>query len=318
MRMQDLKIVDCTVRDGGLNNNLQFDHEFVRAVFKACCDAGLDYCELGYKNSRKMFDPAENGAWRFSDEEDLVKATEGIDRKKSKISVMMDAHKSEPEDLIPSDDSVIDMVRVATYLKDLNKAIQTVKHAHELGYETAINIMAISHVYTNELEEALDRLEEETSAKVVYIVDSFGALYQDQLHFLISKYQMHLKTKEVGGHFHNHQQLAFANTIDCIIKDCTWVDSTLNGFGRAAGNCCTELLMGFVKNPDHNILPVLDVIGKHIIPLKQRLEWGYHIPYMITSALNQHPLAAMEQMSKTEDEGKHDYVRFYSSVDEVY
>lgn len=317
MSIQDLTIVDCTIRDGGLNNNLQFSHDFVRAIFKACCDAGLDYCELGYKNSREMFDNDENGPWRFCDEEDLVKATEGVDRKWTKIAVMMDAHKSDPEDLLPADESVIDMVRVATYLKDLNKAIKTVNHAHSLGYETAINIMAISHAYSNELEAALVRIENETSAKAVYIVDSFGALYQDQLHFLISKYQMHLETKEVGGHFHNHQQLAFANSIDAIIKGCTWIDVTMNGFGRAAGNCCTELLMGFVKDPSHNILPILDAIGKYIIPLKKELEWGYHIPYMITGALNQHPNAAMAQMALADEDGKHDYVKFYSTVDEV-
>ncbi len=317
MNIEDLKIVDCTIRDGGLNNDHRFDNELVRAVFKACCDAGIDYVELGYRNSKKMFDVEANGPWRFCDEDDMVAVTEGVDRKGAKVAVMMDAHKSDPADLIPAEESVIDMVRVATYLKDLNKAIHTARHADELGYETTINIMAISHAYTNDLEEALDRLEAETAAKAVYIVDSFGALYQDQLHFLISKYQMHLQTKEIGVHFHNHQQLAFANTIDGIIKDCTWADSTLNGFGRAAGNCCTELLMGFVKNPAHDILPILDVIGRYIIPLKQDIEWGYHVPYMITGALNQHPRSAMAQMNLPEENGKHDYVKFYTTVDEV-
>jgi 4-hydroxy 2-oxovalerate aldolase len=209
------------------------------------------------------------------------------------------------------------MVRVATYLKDINIAIKTANHACDLGYETTFNIMAISHAYMNELEEVLDRIEAETEAMAVYIVDSFGALYQDQLHFIISKYQMHLQNKAIGLHFHNHQQLAFANTIDGIIKGCTWVDSTLNGFGRAAGNCCTELIMGFLKNPEHDILPILDVIGKYIVPKKKNIEWGYHIPYMITGALNQHPKTAMDQMNLPEEGGKHDYVKFYSNVDEL-
>ena len=317
MSSKNIKVLDCTVRDGGLMNNHRFELDFVRAVFKACCDAGLDYCELGYRNSKKMFDPAEYGPWRFCDEPDMVAATENIDKKNTKVAIMMDAHKSDINDLVPAEDSVIDMVRVATYLRDVNMAIKTANHAHNLGYETAVNIMAISHAYMNELEAVLDRLEAETSVSVVSVVDSFGALYQDQLHFIISKYQMHLKEKEVGLHFHNHQQLAFANTIEGIIKGGTWVDSTIAGFGRAAGNCCTELLMGFLKNPDHDILPILDVLGKYVIPLKKKIEWGYHIPYMITGSLNLHPNAAIDQMNLPEDGGKHDYVKFYSHVDEL-
>ncbi len=316
MERSKVNVVDCTIRDGGLMNNSKFDIETVRAVFKACCQAGIDVCELGYRNSKEMFDPAEFGPWRFCDEEDLLRATDGIDRGDIKISVMMDAHKSSPDDLIPCSESVVDMVRVATYVKDKNKAIRTVNAANDLGYETAINVMAISHAHMPDLEEMLDEFEAETRAKVVYIVDSFGAMYMDQLHFMVAKYQMHLKTKAVGVHFHNNQQLAFANTMEGIVHGATWADGTLNGLGRAAGNCPLELLISFMKNPDINILPVLDCVGKHIIPLKKDIEWGYHVPYMITGILNQHPKPAMDLMMHGDEKTKHDYVKFYGTVDE--
>jgi 4-hydroxy 2-oxovalerate aldolase len=316
MLRENVTVVDCTIRDGGLMNDSQFDIETVRAVFDAVCKSGLDYCELGYRNSKKMFDPAQFGPWRFCEEEDMRAATEGIDHRNTKVAVMMDAHKSSPEDLLPKSESVIDMVRVATYVKDMPLAIRLANHAHELGYETAINIMAISHAYMGDLEKVLDEIETKTSIQAVNCVDSFGALYADQLHFLIEKFKMHMKTKAVGVHFHNNQQLAFANTIDAINRGCTWADATLNGFGRAAGNCCTELLVGFLKNPNHDILPLLEVLGKYIIPLKKSIEWGYHIPYLITGQLNQHPTTALRQMGLTEEEGKYDYVKFYSEVDE--
>ncbi|HDY65103.1 MAG TPA: nucleoid-structuring protein H-NS [Phycisphaerae bacterium] len=316
MERSKVNVVDCTIRDGGLMNNSKFDIETVRAVFKACCQAGIDVCELGYRNSKEMFDPAEFGPWRFCDEEDLLRATDGIDRGDIKISVMMDAHKSSPDDLIPCSESVVDMVRVATYVKDKNKAIRTANAANDLGYETAINVMAISHAHMPDLEEMLDEFEAETRAKVVYIVDSFGAMYMDQLHFMVAKYQMHLKTKAVGVHFHNNQQLAFANTMEGIVHGATWADGTLNGLGRAAGNCPLELLISFMKNPDINILPVLDCVGKHIIPLKKNIEWGYHVPYMITGILNQHPKPAMDLMMHGDEKTKHDYVKFYGTVDE--
>lgn len=315
MERSKVTVVDCTIRDGGLMNNSKFDLETVRAVFQACCQAGVDYCELGYRNSKEMFDPKEYGLWRFCDEEHIRAATDGIERGKTKVAVMMDAHKSNPHDLLPCEDSVIDLVRVATYVKDKNLAIRLAKHAHELGYETTINVMAISQVHMPDLEVMLDEVEAETNVKVVNIVDSFGSMYMDQLHYMVSKYQMHLKTKAVGVHFHNNQQLAFANTMEGIIHGATWADGTLNGLGRGAGNCPLELLVSFLKNPDIDILPILDCIGKHIIPLKDKIEWGYHVPYMITGILNQHPQPAIQWMEANGPD-KHDYVKFYAQVDE--
>jgi len=311
-----VNVIDCTIRDGGLMNNSKFPLEVVRAVFEACCQAGIDYCELGYRNSKEMFDPNEFGPWRFCDEKDLQAATEGIDRRDTKVAVMMDAHKSDPDDLLPASESVIDLVRVATYVKDQSKAVRLVRAATELGYETTVNVMAISHAHLPDLEEMLDRIETETEASAVYIVDSFGSLYMDQLHFMVAKYQMHLKTKSVGIHFHNNQQLAFANTIEGIVKGATWADGTFNGLGRAAGNCPMELLISFMDNPDMDILPVLDCVGKHIIPMKKTIEWGYHIPYMITGILNQHPNPAMDLMINGTESEKTDYVKFYTMADE--
>ncbi|MCK5113411.1 MAG: aldolase catalytic domain-containing protein [Phycisphaerae bacterium] len=313
MERKKITAVDCTIRDGGLMNNSQFDLAMVRAAFKACCDAGIDYCELGYRNSKDMFDPAEFGPWRFCDEHDLVAATEGIDRRNTKIALMMDAHKSRPEDLLPANESVVDLIRVATYVKDKNLAIRLENHAKELGYETAINIMAISHAHMPDLEVFLNDVEVETQAEVINIVDSFGSMYMDQLHYMISKFHMHLKTKAVGVHFHNNQQLAFANTMEGIIHGATWADATMNGLGRGAGNCPLELLISFLKNPDLDILPVLECIGEHVIPLKKSIAWGYHIPYMITGILNQHPLPAIKWMK---DPDNTDYLKFYAEVDD--
>jgi 4-hydroxy 2-oxovalerate aldolase len=316
MDTSNVTVVDCTIRDGGLMNDSRFDLDMVRAVYRACCEAGIDFCELGYRNSKEMFDPKQFGPWRFCDEADLRAATDGIDAGRTKIAVMMDAHKSNPEDLLPADESVVDLVRVATYVKDLNLAIRLENHARKLGYRTAVNIMAITHAHLPELEAALDRIEAETSAEAVYIVDSFGYMYMDQLHFMVAKYQMHLKTKAVGVHFHNNQQLAFANTMEGIVNGATWADGTMDGLGRGAGNCTTELLMSFLKNPDMDILPVLGCIGKHIAPLKKSIEWGYHIPYFITGILNQHPNSAIQQMNLNDEHEKHDYVKFYTMVDE--
>ena len=310
----EIKVVDCTIRDGGLANDSHFTLETVRAVYEACCAAGIDYVELGYRNSKEMFDPAEFGPWRFCDEDMLLKTTDGIERRGTKISVMQDAHKAVPEDVLPCSESVVDMIRVATYVKDVDKAIRLATSATEKGYETTINIMAISHESSPGLDEALQQIEEETSVLAVYPVDSFGSMYSEEVHFIIEKFQMYLKTKEVGAHFHNNQQLAFANTIESIIRGANFLDGTLNGLGRAAGNCPLELLLGFLKNPKFNIVPVLDVISRHILPLQEHLDWGFHIPYMLTGILDQHPRTAMKLMAS---EDRNDFVGFYRSIVEA-
>ncbi len=313
MYRPEIKVVDCTIRDGGLTNDSKFDTDMVRAVYEAVCASGTDVVELGYRNSKEMFSPEQYGPWRFCDEHMLRQVTDGIDKNETAISVMQDAHKADADDILSADESVVDMIRVATYVKDVDKAIYLANSATEKGYRCTVNIMAISHEGSPFLDEALKQIEAETKAEAVYIVDSFGALYSEEVHFLVEKYQMYLKTKEVGVHMHNQQQLGFANTIEGIIKGANYVDGTLFGLGRAAGNCPLELLIGFLKNPKYNIVPLLDVIGKHILPLQKEIDWGYHIPYMLAGMLDQHPRDAMAWMQKSPPE-KHDFAEFYRQI----
>ena len=313
---QEVTVVDCTIRDGGLMNDSKFELDLVRAVYRACALSGVDVCELGYRNSKKMFDQAQFGPWRFCDEEMLKRATDGIEKGNLKVSLMMDAHKSFADDLLPASESVADMIRIATYVRDIDKAILLAQAADQLGYETSLNIMAVTHCHMPELEETLDRSREETNVQTVFIVDSFGNMLLDQISYLVKKFASHIGDKSVGLHFHNNQQLAFANTIAGIAQGATWADSTINGLGRGAGNCPTELLLPFLNNPKLKIEPILDVLGKYICPLKQQIEWGYHIPYMLTGVLNQHPQAAIEQMHLEDPAQKRDYLSFFRKISE--
>lgn len=309
MFREKIKVLDCTIRDGGLVNNHDFDERFVREVYKAISASGVDYMEMGYKNSKKLFSEKEFGKWKFCDDEDIKKATDGIESK-TKISVMVDVGRVDIDDVKPKSQSPVDMIRVATYVKDIDKAIFLVNHFAEKGYETTVNIMAITKALDNELTEALHQLENECKAQVIYIVDSFGSLYQETTELLVKKFKGILKTKEVGMHAHNNQQLGFSNTIEAIIHNANYLDATIYGLGRAAGNCPLELLIGFLKNPKFDIRPILDVISKEFIPLRNKIEWGYIIPHAITGMFNEHPRTAMA-MRKTDK--KDDYRAFYDT-----
>jgi 4-hydroxy 2-oxovalerate aldolase len=307
---EKIKVLDCTIRDGGLINNHDFDHNFVRKVYEAVSASGVDYMEMGYKNSKELFSPKEYGKWKFCDDEEIKKVIDGIESK-TKISVMVDVGRVNIEDVKPASESPVDMIRVASYVKDIDKAIFMVNHFADKGYETTINIMAISRDQGAGLDEALCQIEEECKNNVLYIVDSFGALYQEPVENLVKRFKKVIKTKEIGFHGHNHQQLAFGNTIEAIIHGANYLDGTVYGIGRAAGNCPLELLMGFLKNPKFDIRPILDLISEQFIPLRNKIEWGYIIPYAIAGMMNEHPKAAM---ALRKSDKKENYREFYESL----
>lgn len=96
-------------------------------------------------------------------------------------------------------------------------------------------------------------------------------------------------------HAHNNQQLAFANTIEALSLGVNYLDATVSGMGRGAGNCYMELLLGFLKNPKYNLIPLLDFIEGHIQKLRDDgVVWGYDVPYLLTGRLNKHPRSAIE------------------------
>lgn len=310
MYREQIKVLDCTIRDGGLINNHDFDHRLVREVYKAVSAAGVDYMEIGYKNSREMFSPDEFGLWKFCDDDDIKKVIDGIESN-TKISVMADVGRVDMNSIKEAKDSPYDMVRVASYVKGIDKAIHMVNQFADLGYETTINIMALSRDQGPELEEALHQAEEESKANVIYIVDSFGNLYQEQIAALVKRFQAIIKTKEIGFHGHNNQQLAFSNTIETIMRGGNYLDATVYGIGRAAGNCPLELLIGFLKNPKFDLRPVLDLITREFIPMRDKIEWGYIIPYAVAGMYNEHPKSAMALRASAE---KDNFVKFYDEV----
>ncbi len=310
MYREQIKVLDCTIRDGGLMNNHDFDFDFVRAVYAAISAAKVDYIEIGYKNSKRLFSTKDYGVWKFCDDDDIRRVIDGIESQ-TKISVMVDVDRVDLEDVKPRKDSPVSMIRVACYVKDVDKAIYLANHFADKGYETAVNLMAISRVLETDLNECLHQLAGECKAGVIYLVDSNGALYQETTEYLVKKARGILKNKEVGIHAHNNQQLAFGNTIEAIIHQANYLDATVYGLGRAAGNCPLELLLGFLKNPKFDLRPVLELISKEFIPLREKIEWGYLIPYAITGILDEHPKAALALRNSAE---KENYREFYDSL----
>ena len=311
----EIKVLDCTIRDGGLMNNHHFDDAVVKAVYTACVEGGLDYMEIGYKASRKGIKVGEHGCWKYCLEEDIRRIV-GDNDTDLKLSVMADAERCDyHKDIPPKKESVVDLVRVATYISQIPTALDMVKDAHDKGYETTLNLMAVSAVPERQLDEGLELLSA-SEAQAVYVVDSFGSLYSEQVHYLVKKYLRYCKPagKEVGVHMHNNLQLGFANTLEGIVMGANFLDATMAGLGRGAGNCQMELLIGFLHNPKYDLRPILDCVQNRIEPLREKLMWGYDLPYLLTGFLNQHPRAAIKFKDAAAKGELGDILEFYDNI----
>jgi len=308
----ELKVLDCTVRDGGLINEHLFDDGFVKAVYDACVEAGIDYMEVGYKASKKIHARDKFGTWKFCDEDDLRRVV-GDNATPLKLSVMVDAGKSDwHTDVLPKSQSILDLIRVAFYVHQVNEAVDMIKDAADKGYEVSANLMAVSRASQLEIEQTLE-LVAQTPAGVIVVVDSFGSLYAEQVEILVKKYLQYAAPagKHVGMHAHNNQQLGFANTIEAIIHGANRVDATMAGLGRGAGNCPMELLIGFLRNPKFKVRPIYQVLQSHLLPLSRQVEWGPYPQYNITGQLNQHPRSAIAARASDQ---RDKYVDFYDKL----
>ena len=308
----DLKVLDCTIRDGGLCNDHAFEDGFVKAVYEACVAAGIDYMEIGYKAARGIFARDSFGAWKFCDEADLRRIV-GDNPTRLKLAAMVDAGKSDwRTDVLPKKDSVLDLIRVAFYANQVSEAVEMIRDAFDKGYEVSANLMAASTVKEQEIDQVLEELAR-TPAHTICVVDSYGSMYAEQVEILVKKYlRFGADThKEVGIHAHNNQQLAFANSIEAIIHGANRIDASMMGLGRGAGNCPMELLVGFLRNPKFKLRPIYRVLQEHLLPLSRRIEWGPSVQYNITGQLNEHPRSAI--VARAGDQ-RDCYVAFYEKL----
>lgn len=309
---KSIKVLDATLRDGGIVTSFNFPKGFAKALYNANLQAGVDIMEFGYKSSKEMFDESKFGVWKFCDE-DKLREVVGDNNTDMKISVMADVGRCDlKKQLIAKKVSVIDMYRIATYAHQMPSAVEMIELCHAKGYETCCNIMAISRNQESDMRRALDVVGQ-SPVDVIYIVDSFGTLYPEEIRRVCDMYFETAEKygKKLGVHAHNNQQLAFANTIEACAKGVDYLDCTVSGLGRGAGNCYSEALLGFLKNPKYKIEPILKFVREHINPLKRSgVKWGYDVAYLLTGMNNVHPKSAIEFINDDRD----DYEQFLDEI----
>ncbi|MBN2735029.1 MAG: hypothetical protein JXQ82_09265 [Methanomicrobiaceae archaeon] len=295
---KQVKILDCTLRDGGYCNNWQFEKKLAGTVVNSLSNAGVDLIEIGYKSPQSHSSKSYEGLFRYCNESQLRFLTNYPD---TEYAFMVDTKEflidnkvniKAIDECIPScNESIFTWARLATYYPGLHGTVELADVFCDLGYRTTINLMGTSLLNHKDLEKAFS-LAATGNQDVLYFSDSFGDLRPNEVCQCINLIQQFYKGS-IGIHTHDNNGLAFANTIAAIDAGIDFVDATIRGMGRGAGNLRLEqiLLYSYFKMDNTNINPseLLEVIDSVFIPLQQKYKWGWDYTYMLSAMQNIHP-----------------------------
>ncbi len=285
-------VLDCTIRDGGYLNEWFFESKLVREVYRAVSKAGIDYFEIGFRGTDADFDPASYGLWRRTPDELIVETVKGIAG--AKLAIMADFGKIRADDFAPADESPVTLVRLAAHKTAMREALALLQAVKGKGYETSLQAMGYSG-YSKAEQEELAAMLAGSGTDFIYVADSYGSLFPDQVPELIEALLPLKAEMRIGFHPHNSLQMAFANSIAAIEAGADIVDSSIFGMGRGAGNLPTEIVLTWLQErmPDKfNAIPVLDMVSRHFSPMQAELGWGYQLPFMLSGLFKCHPYYA--------------------------
>jgi 4-hydroxy 2-oxovalerate aldolase len=291
MKFAHLRLLDCTIRDGGFYNEWDFSPAFVGAYLRAVEYAGVDCIEIGYR-SRQMKGFA--GAYKYS-EEALLRRLRGPGT--PELAVMIDAKEFEGiEDqvtkwFLPKAESVVSLVRLATTHTTMPTTLKQVEMLHKLGYRTTINLMAYGALDTKARRASISAMAQ-SPTDVAYLADSFGSMIPEDVD-AAADLLGELSDKPWGLHLHNNQELAFANAIVAVQRGATWIDSSVMGMGRGPGNLRTELIAQYLNArlglSRYHAEPVIEFIEREMTALHAHYQWGPGSAYVLSGSLGVHP-----------------------------
>ena len=284
-------ILDCTLRDGGYINNWRFNDEFIKNFITIMNKINIDFVEIGFVNKNQLYNKKPTGIMRNINEEYL----DLYSNSKFKISVLCD-YKNINMKLLKKKLN-IDLVRVAFHKNDMDNAIKICKEIQDLGYKVSINAMAITNYSKDELNNLINIVNKHNFF-LLYLADSYGGLNNDDINSYLTMFNQKLENTAIGIHLHNNMNNAFSN-FECALKldfnKDLYIDCTLFGMGRGAGNLQTELVINNKKNDlniDTNIiLELLFFIENYIKKLYSNNinSWGYDLDFFISGLFNLHP-----------------------------
>ena len=278
-----MKLLDCTLRDGGYYTNWSFDDSFVRELVKSLSNAGVDIIEMGYKS------PLKGGRYRKCNDS-FIRDIVGICS--IDLAFMIDAKDfinggvdiNLLNDIVkPASKSPFTYCRLAITPQQIKEALIMVNLLDEFGYKVIVNVMRVSLLEDSEIRKFCKKLSID-KVKALYLADSFGSLLPNRVKEIVDIFKE--TGKDIGIHTHDNLGLAFANSIEAQNNGVEFIDGTLTGMGRGVGNARMEQLLMYF---DYNYKYVIDFVTNVMIPMKNKYGWGWNHNYMLTGLKEIHP-----------------------------
>lgn len=299
--MGELKLLDCTLRDGGYLNDWKFGHNNLISIYERLIDSNVDYIELGFLDDRRTFDIDRS---IMPDTDCMEKIYGTVDKKGKKVLGMIDYGTCSIDHIKPASESYIDGIRVI-YKKHLRvEALDFCRQLKELGYIVFSQLVSVTS-YTDEEMLDLIRLANEAKPDAVSMVDTYGLMHQNNLKHYIDLLDKNLDPDiALGYHGHNNFQMGYANCIAMLEykTDRTMlVDGTLYGMGKSAGNAPIELIamhMNQKYGKDYKISQMLEAIDVNIMNFCQPTTWGYNLFFYLAASNDCHPNYVADLMNK--------------------
>jgi len=289
--MSNVKILDCTLRDGGHVNSWDFSPSQISSAITHLTNAGLDYIEIGYLTSILG---SVNGT-QFQNVETASRFLPK-DRKRSKFLAMTDVALFDTDTLCPRSEDTLDGIRVVFYKRQVEQAIDFCGKIAEKGYDLFIQPMVTIDYSIREFDELIGRFCDTYSPYAVSVVDSFGCMLPNEIQPFIDVLDARLHNDvKIGFHAHDNLQFSKTNALSIYerAKSREYVlDASVSGMGRGAGNLKTEILAYYAniaQNGNYDIEQITHVLSEVTEPVSRTAQWGYSPYFMLTAFRRAHP-----------------------------
>ena len=297
-----VKMLDCTLRDGGYYNSWDFSADLINDYLDAMSAISVDYVELGF---RSLQSDGFKGGCAYTTDDFLnqlnlpsnlkfgvmVNASEIVNHESGAVAVLSQLFKSSLK-------SPLTLVRIACHMHEFERTLPGCLWLKEMGYEVGINLMQIAERSDQEIESFANHASQ-NSIDVLYFADSMGSLSPDDTSHIIKTLRLGWDGP-LGIHTHDNMGQAMANSMRAVADGVTWIDSTVTGMGRGPGNVQTEYIVievAQLRAASLNLAPMLSLIDKHFQPLKNKYQWGMNTYYYLSGKYAIHPTFIQEMLS---------------------
>lgn len=293
--MRNIKILDCTLRDGGYINNWNFGVQNIKKIIHNLNQANIDIIECGFL--RDDIDNYADDNTNYENFDSLLNLGDDLFQKNRTYALMMLTEKCDVNKLCSKNQNLIDTIRLSFHKRDMKKGIEDAKKIKEKGYQLFLQPTATMRYNDDELKEFIKICNNEIHPDSVAIVDTFGEMLGTDIIHFSKLFDQYLDSNiTLSFHSHNNIQTAYSNAllfIDNTSEDRNIViDASIYGMGRGAGNLCTELIINYLNkeyNTNYQLYPILEVADSILSDIKKEKYWGYSLEYYLSAINHCHP-----------------------------